>query len=249
MFTKNAQGMYQSAKLSKIPGLTHGFSSRAMGDGRLDSTKVLICDALSCDVASLAQSRQVHSDRVQTIGTETRAIVPDVDGLITTKTSHKTLSVRVADCAPILLVDPTTHITAAVHAGWKGTAGAIVKHAVEEMVAQGAHPNDIVATIGPHIGMCCYVVPKERAEYFSAMYPNDAKAVALVGNDWYIDIGWINVRQLIDAGIPEAHIDAPALCTSCTIEEFFSYRKDTKESFGEMLGVIGWTDGAARSSL
>jgi YfiH family protein len=239
MLTKNAYGMYQTPLFANIPNLVHGFSSRQLGDGRTQKVKAAICSALSCDVETLTQSKQIHSARVQLVDAPSRTPVSDADGLVTASFGMM-LGVRTADCVPILLVDPKTKITSAVHAGWKGTRGEIVKHAIEEMIAKGAKPANILAIIGPHIGMCCYNVSADRAEYFLKKYPNDAKVISQHNGVWYLDIGWINFRQLIEAGVLPEHIDAHPMCTSCQIDEFFSYRKDTKESFGEMLGVIGW---------
>jgi YfiH family protein len=131
-------------------------------------------------------------------------------------------------------------MTAAVHAGWKGTKGEIAKHAVQAMVKRGAKVENILASIGPHIGMCCYSVDSDRVQYFSHMYPGDVNVLVEKNGTWHLDIGHVNYLQFIEAGILGDHIDESDLCTSCMIDEFFSYRKDTKETFGEMLGIIGW---------
>jgi len=57
---------------------------------------------------------------------------------------------------------------------------------------------------------------------------------------WRVDIGWANYRQLTDAGVKPEHIDAPPTCTFCQIDTYFSFRKDSKETFGEIMGVIGF---------
>ena len=51
------------------------------------------------------------------------------DGLIS-YTPGLAVGVKTADCLPILLVDPTHLVIAAVHAGWRGTAAGIVGRAV-----------------------------------------------------------------------------------------------------------------------
>lgn len=240
MLHKDASGMYKTSLFSDIGNLVHGFSSRALGDGRTPLGKSAIAQALLLDETVMLQSKQIHSATVKVVSDAKVMIVPEADGLVTTVDSGVALGVRTADCTPILLVDPVAHVTAAVHAGWRGTAGEIVKHAVETMIEKGARAANIRATIGPHIGMCCYSVDESRVKIFTDKYPNDPKVISKIGDTWYLDIGWANYLQLREAGLTASHIDAPITCTSCQITEFYSYRKDTKESFGEMLGIIGW---------
>ena len=61
-----------------------------------------------------------------------------------------------------------------------------------------------------------------------------------INDAWHIDIGQANVRELQGAGILEENIDLFDLCTSCNSKSLFSYRKDSQESYGEMVGIIGW---------
>jgi len=240
MLQKDASGMYKSSLFSDIDNLVHGFSSRSLGDGRTEVGKNAICDALFVGKKNILQSKQIHGVTVKVVSDTSELVTPDADGLVAHADYDVALGVRTADCTPILLVDPVAHITSAVHAGWKGSAGEIVKHAVDTMVEKGASATNIRATIGPHIGMCCYNVDAIRAKIFSDKYPNDPKVISRFGDMWHLDIGWVNYLQLRESGISAKNIDAPITCTSCQIQEFYSYRKDTKESFGEMLGIIGW---------
>lgn len=240
MLHKDASGIYKTSLFADIDGLIHGFSTRALGDGRIEAGTSAICHALLLDRRTLLQSKQIHSANVKIVSDVSALPVPDADGLVTHQRSGVTLGVRTADCVPILLVDPLACISSAVHAGWRGTAGEIVIHAVVAMVEKGAQINHIRAIIGPHIGMCCYSVNQERAQLFRKKYPNDPKVISRIGTGWFLDIGWINYLQLQKAGVSRDQIDAPITCTSCQIHDFYSYRKDTKSSFGEMLGVIGW---------
>ena len=82
------------------------------------------------------------------------------------------VSVRTADCVPILLADPEHHTVAAVHSGWRGTAAAIVRRAIEAMALQFASdPSHLVAAIGPSIGPCCYEVGPEVVSQFGTLFP------------------------------------------------------------------------------
>jgi len=81
------------------------------------------------------------------------------------------LSVRVADCMPILMVDPRLRAVAAVHAGWRGAAKRIVEKSVGEMRRVfGSQPRDILAAVGPSIRACCYEVGEEVVDAFGSRF-------------------------------------------------------------------------------
>lgn len=208
----------QSSLLSKFPGIVHGYSTRDLGDMRNQNTRESFLTHLGISTGSLQLSKQIHSSMIGVNG----------DGLVS-RIKGEAVGVVVADCVPLLLLDSKKKIVAAVHAGWKGTLGNIAKQAVLKM---NSDPKNLFVSIGPHIGSCCYTVPRVRADSFSS------QCTYFDGDDWHLDLGLANRFQLMEAGIPSAHIDAPIVCTSCQIDRFYSYRKDTKESFGEILAVI-----------
>lgn len=208
-----------------MDGVIHGFSSRDAGDLRRDTkNRERFLQNLGFREMPV-YARQTHG-----------SAVPG-DGLVSK--THP-VAVFTADCVPVLLVDSSANVCAAVHAGWKGTLGGIVKNAVTAMVKEGARVENIFAAIGPHIGACCYDVPQDRAEAFTKQCGMDEKMAFTKRGVWHLDIGWPNYRQLIDAGVLPAHVDAPPTCTSCQNNVFFSYRKDSRETYGEMMAVIGF---------
>jgi len=212
-----SEGIYQSQLLLSVPYLVHGFSTRVYGDMRNSDKRYAFTRKLGLNEYNLMKPKQVHSAVIDMSG----------DGLVS---QESPLCIITADCVPILLADPNTRIVAAVHAGWKGTLGGIVSHAVDEMKRLGANPKNSIAFLGPHIGACCYTVTEERAKQF----PDTS---SFWESAWHIDLGLANKKQLIDCGV--TRIDAPIYCTSCQTDRFFSYRKDTKETYGETIGVIG----------
>lgn len=229
---------YQSTLLSTFHGVIHGFSVRSMGDMKDNrKNRESYSSALGIPTPP-ALAEQVHDTLISLVDKGEQDIVPGVDGLVSFGIS---IAVVAADCVPVLLVDPSAHICAVVHAGWQGTLGGIVTNAVERMVECGASLESIIACIGPHIGMCCYDVPEERSKKFLNKFGLEDK-IAMLQNDgrWHLDIGWVNYRQLLDSGVVAHHIDAPPICTSCQNDSFFSYRKDTKDTYGEIMGVIGF---------
>lgn len=218
-------GVFLSSLIASLRGVIHGFSSRGLGDMRQETiNRKRFVKGLGFNQMPLL-AWQTHGN-----------MVPG-DGLVSM--THP-VAVVTADCAPLLLVDPEAHVCAAVHAGWKGTLGSIVKNAVTAMTGEGARIERIYAAIGPHIGGCCYNVPEDRADAFIAQFGEDEKMAFLMDGQWHLDLGWTIYQQLTEAGVHPDHIDAPPTCTSCQNQEFFSYRKDRKETYGEMMAVIGF---------
>jgi YfiH family protein len=84
--------------------------------------------------------------------------VPAGDALMTDQPGVL-LSVRCADCLPVLLVDPRCRAVAAVHAGWRGALQRVVEKTVGVMRSVfGSDPRRILAALGPSIRACCYSV-------------------------------------------------------------------------------------------
>ena len=82
------------------------------------------------------------------------------------------LAVQVADCLPILLVDPERRVVAAVHAGWRGTLARLAAKTVGRMRQEfGCQPKKMLAAIGPGIHRCCYEVGHEVVGAFEGKFP------------------------------------------------------------------------------
>ena len=116
------------------------------------------------DQAAMASVKQIHSD-VTYVAREA-GCVGEGDALVT-RTQGVAVSVRTADCFPILLADPETRAVAAIHAGWRGTAAGVVRASLDRMRSEfGTDPKNVFAAIGPGIGGCCYEVGVEVARQF-----------------------------------------------------------------------------------
>lgn len=241
MLQKNADGFYTSSLLTQATGIVHGFSSRGMGDMRQEAIFKRGLGSMHVPMDSLIQVKQVHSADVAIATPKDKGtVIPNKDGVLATGTlGPVSLAVVVADCVPLLLVDPVARVIVAVHAGWKGTLAGVATRAFVCMKEQGAHATDMYAAIGPHIGGCCYTVQKDRIEAFEEKFDVNTNAYSYFNDAWHLDLAFLNVKQLLDSGVNPKHIDAHPTCTSCQNDEYFSYRKDTKETFGEMVAVIG----------
>lgn len=230
-------GIYRSNLVPAEPTLVYGFSTRGFGDARKPENAAKILRHLGVTMP-LYKAEQIHGAHVNWVTGNSPMVSAGADA-VATASRGILLEVHVADCVPVLLFDPKHATIAAVHAGWKGTVASIVKHTVRLMMDHGATAESLYALIGPHIGMCCYTVQKDRADMFLNAFHGDSRVASYWENAWHLDLGYANRLELLEIGVPAEHIDAPIMCTSCQIDSFYSYRKDTKETFGEIIGVIG----------
>ncbi len=170
----------------------------------------------------MASVKQIHSPVVRVAGCI--GLIGEGDALITEKPGIA-VSVRTADCYPILLADSRRRAVAAVHAGWRGTAADIVTGTIAVMHARfGTEPGDIFAAIGPGIGGCCYQVGADVALQFGI-------------SAGPLDLAEANRRQLIDTGVDSSRIEVSGACTFCDAARFHSYRRD-KDQAGRMVSFI-----------
>lgn len=162
----------------------------------------------------------------------------ECDGLITNQPGVM-IGVCVADCIPLLLLDPVRRVVAALHAGWKGTAGEIALKGIEALGSVfGSEPGDILAAVGPSIGPCCYEVDAPVMEAFRKSGAGWEPFARETGKGkWALDLAAANKHQLLAAGVREANIETTPICVSCAHDLFFSYRRDGGET-GRQMGFI-----------
>ncbi len=189
------------------PWTTHGFGTRQP----------------SPTPDSVSSVKQIHSNLV--LLADRPGILGEADALIT-NLPGLAISIRTADCYPILLADARNCAVAAIHAGWRGTAGQIVRQTLERMQKEfGTQPGDVSAAIGPGIGVCCYEVGEDVACQFGHT------------GQTHLDLCSENRKQLEAAGVSPQNIEASGVCTFCDAERFFSYRRE-KEKAGRMTSYI-----------
>ncbi len=164
-----------------------------------------------------------------------------IDAVVTVR-RDAAVAVFAADCVPILFSDERKGIVAAAHAGWRGTLEGISGNTVSAMISRGSKPEDIRVWIGPHIGSCHYDVPEDRAHRFLSAFGGDPTVASFTDGHWRVNLGRANYRQLRDQGVWESHIQDVGMCTACNVDTYFSYRKDRKETFGEIMACIGFSD-------
>ena len=233
-----------SPLLAARPGVRHGFTTRRGGvsvgplaslnlarrPGERDEALLENWRRVVGDPGALALVHQVHGKRVIEVeaGRGPLEVVGEADALVS-RTPGVVVAVRVADCVPVLLAGPG--VVAAVHAGWRGTVAGIVGETVAAMSASGVSPSELVAAIGPAIGVCCYEVGPEVAGRVAERSP---EAVDTSRPREHVDLRRANAVQLRAAGVGQVGIVGS--CTRCDPDSF-SHRRDP--AAGRLAGFVG----------
>jgi YfiH family protein len=244
-------------------GVRHGFSTRLGGESPapFDSMNLGLADApgepdawdrvernwgrllraVGLDGRTLVRLRQIHGDVVRDADLDAdvaRDAPPFADGdAIVTASASQVVSVRVADCGPVLITDPQARLVAAVHAGWRGVCARIVPCAVARMVARGAQVERMVAAVGACIGREAFEVGQDVKLAMEQVGLGGWVVPGPGGARWRADLAGAIGAQLIGSGIAAERIDLDRRCTVAD-RNLFSYRRDGARG-GRMAALIG----------
>jgi YfiH family protein len=210
---------------------------------RDDAEWTTVAKAIGVDRSGLRMISQVHGVDVAVVRVGSAAVWsrPQADVIISDD-PETAIVVRVADCAPILLADTRSGVVAAAHAGWRGAVQGAANSAVNALRAHFASdPRDLVAAIGPCLGVCCGEVGPEVLEAFAnaGHAREDLQRWFRPGDDdrFYLDLAGANADQLAMAGVPRKQIHVSGLCTKSHPQLFHSYRAHGRGA-GRLAGVI-----------
>ena len=165
---------------------------------------------------------QVHSADVLILQ-NIPPMAPECDAMVT-QVSHLKLTVKTADCAPLLFLDPKSKVVGAVHAGWKGAFQGIIENTVLTLLKKGAHLHDIMVAIGPHLTQQSFQISSEM----QALFPKTEFCFFKhTPNGIYFDFTSYLVHRLKRVGIE--HIETYPIDTFTNVA-YNSYRRDSKNS-------------------
>jgi YfiH family protein len=172
--------------------------------------------------------KQTHSTMVINSASYSPDNPVEADAIISLN-PKQVCAVITADCLPILLSNQTGDFVAAIHAGWRGLAGGIIKNTMEQL--QRFNPATMVAFIGPAIAQDCFEVGIEVVTSF--INPDSATQAFFyrspkLAHKFYADLRGIAAYQLQQLGLNPAQISNPKRCTHCLPSWFYSYRNQDK---------------------
>jgi polyphenol oxidase len=232
-------GRHGGKSLGAYAGLN--VSYRVGDDPKIVSQNV--CDlklAVGIHDGRIITMNQVHGDRLIEVKDARLKEAGEGDGMVT-REKNAYLAILTADCVPMLFLAREQKLVAVVHAGWRGTLAGIAGKTVKLFLeAYGVLPSELEVALGPSIEACCYQIGRDVAQPLIEHWGELANSSITTRNSkTYLDLRNLNQALLHRSGIPQSQIFRIGPCTSCAADEFFSYRREKKET-GRQISFIGW---------
>lgn len=214
----------------------------SVGDdpARVAENRIRVFNAMGSDPASIHDVWLVHGTDIVYADAPRPLEQPSAKAdILFTDNPAVSLYMRFGDCVPILFHDPKKKVIGIAHAGWLGTLRGVAQAAVDGMRSHyGCKPEDIVAGIGPSIGVDHYEVGADVITQFQEKYSEDADQILQIRNgSTYLDLWAANAIQLQKAAVEQ--IQVSSLCTACHLEDWFSHRAEQGKTgrFGAIMAL------------
>lgn len=253
MYNKIIAGvpLWQFQQLADEEGVAHYISGRegewrnganmilnlsyGVGDNpsHVRQNRAIVAKAMGVSEGKLIFPSQTHSNNVRVVNdTSTKETLMETDALVT-DIPGICISILVADCVPILVLDTKRKVVAAIHSGWRGTVGKILSNTLSLMHEHFASQmNDVRVCIGPSIGPSGYEVGEEVVEAAHKAFPDYADRVLVPSKQKgkaLFNLWEANKLQAVALGIPESQIEIAGICTYTNHDRFFSARRAFNE--------------------
>lgn len=183
---------------------------------------LLAASGAEVSAAQIVCPNQVHGSRILEVdgGHDMEGPHPDADALLCASAGVPVL-LCYADCVPLVMVAPGGTFCV-VHAGWRGSLAGIAGKAVAALCVRARCAASVVNVyIGAHIRECCYETSETVLDSFVACYG----AACAVGNR-HLSLSAALRQDLSEAGVVPWRIAEVSACTSCDVDDYFSYRAE-----------------------
>ena len=248
-----------SEGLSSLAGVRHGFFGRAGGVSTGAYASLNAGPGSSDDRAAVAENRRrcaaalgVSPENLLTLHQRHTAKVvvttgpwgakgpPEADGVVT-RTRGLAVGALAADCMPFLFADVDAGVVAAAHAGWRGALAGVLENTVAAMVAIGASPERIRASVGPCLRPPDFEVGLELPDKFEAAHPGAARFFAPDAHSEkrQFDLVGFGIWRLASVGVET--VEVVGASTLGSPDRYFSCRWSAKTGapdYGRNLSAI-----------
>jgi hypothetical protein len=179
--------------------------------------------------------RQVHGPGVAVAHAAGDCAGTAADACVTA-CADATVSVQVADCAPVLLFAPTCDgvVVAAAHAGWRGLVAGVLDATVQAMGGLGA--TDVSWWLGPCISSAAYEFSEADLDLLSGRFGNRVRSRTAEGLP-ALDMEAAVRAAMSEAGVGSDPLGHRAVCTA-TSAEHWSHR--AAGDLERQVGAIWW---------
>jgi len=254
---------YLESTLLRAAGFRHAFFTRrggassgaysslnfsvSVGDepGLVEENYSRAGQVLGVPGARIAVLSQVHGNRAVVLDesdaakADLRSATLEQEGdALLTRVPGVACAVRTADCVPILVADRQSGAVSAIHAGWRGIVRGVVEAAVDGLRQLAGGRSDLIAAIGPHIGLAAFETGDDVAEELEKSSGAVGAVLRTEGQKPRVALARIVRAQLEAAGISRTQIDELAGCTLSDPERFFSYRRDGQKSGRHLSAIV-----------
>lgn len=203
-----------------------------------DEAAVMANRQLICQREALPQMpvwlNQIHSTDVVDISNVRTSRQPFNADASYTNTMKTVCAVLTADCLPVLFCSLSGDEVAASHAGWRGLCGGILENTIKHFHCD---PSQIMAWLGPAIGVQVFEVGIEVKQQFELYDPDASSAFQLINpheKKYLADLYLLAKQRLNRLGISQIY--GGEYCTYQHNDLFFSYRREKQT--GRMASMI-----------
>jgi len=205
----------------------------------------IIADILGFSVNNIVSLHQQHTDDIiicdKNYAANHAFPAKDIADAVITNIRGMLLSVKIADCVPVLFYDEKNMAIGAAHCGWRGTLKELQKKTALKMAEiYGSALDEIKVAVGACISACCYEVSDDIFKEFYDKFGDFAEQFfeKKPNGKYNFDLKNINRQILINNGIKAENIEISENCTFCEEDLFFSHRRDG-EKRGTLAAFIG----------
>jgi len=168
---------------------------------------------------------QKHSDKCLRFDT------PECEGdAIYSNKKNEVCAILTADCLPIFISDTLGQEVAVIHAGWKG----LIRGVIEETL-KAFDSRNLVAHFGPALSQDSFEVGEEVRDQYVSKDKSFTSSFKTYSGKHYLDL--YSAAELVLNSFDIYKISGGAECTFKQKDEYFSYRRDGKNS-GRMANLI-----------